>query len=104
MGDKVDDNIYLETMIKIDGPVSSGKDDLNIDEGGTPYQLDFHSDEISEESGDEPIGVLSEADVKWSTPSALEKGHLFQDAFENDMDRDSNSESEQAERDIRDRC
>lgn len=103
MGDKVDDNIYLETMIKIDGPVSSGKDDPNVDEGGTPYQLDFHADEISEASGDEPVGVPSEADVEWSTPSALEKGHSFRDAFESDMDRDSNSESEQAERDMGDR-
>ena len=83
--------------------MSSGKDDPNVDEGGTPYQLDFHADEISEASGDEPVGVPSEADVEWSTPSALEKGHSFQDAFKSDMDRDSNSESEQAERDMGDR-
>jgi hypothetical protein len=77
LGDKVDDNIYLETMIKLDEPVSSGKDDLNVDEGAAPYQLDFHTDEISEASEDKPIGVPSEADVEWLTPSALEKGHLF---------------------------
>jgi hypothetical protein len=37
LGDKVDDNIYLETMIKLDEPVSSGKDDSNVDEGAAPY-------------------------------------------------------------------
>jgi hypothetical protein len=77
LGDKVDDNIYLETMIKLDKPVSSGKDDSNVDEGAAPYQLDFCADKISEASEDEPIGVPSEADVEWSTPSALEKGHSF---------------------------
>jgi hypothetical protein len=63
LGDKVDDNIALETMIKLDRPVSSGKDDSNADEGATPYQLNFCADEISEASEDEPVRVPSEADV-----------------------------------------
>ncbi len=109
----VDDNIYLETMIELDGSnlivrhsddavsVSSSNDIFDVDEDATPCQRDFCADKISE---DEPVGVPSEAvDEPWPTPSALKKGHSFRDADQSDMDRDSNSESEQAERGTRER-
>src|SRR5260221_4113606 len=109
----VDDNIYLETMIGLDGSnlivqhsddavsVSSSNDIFDVDKDATPCQWDFCADEISE---DEPVGVPSKAvDEPWQIPSALKKGHSFRDADQSNMDRDSNSESEQAERGKRER-
>jgi hypothetical protein len=110
----VDVNIYLETMIALDGPdlivrrsddtvtVHSGNDGSGV--GATPHQHDFHADEISGASDDGPIGALSEDnDGTWPTPSALKKGHSFGGGFESDMGKDSDSESEHAERGMRER-
>ena len=96
-------------MIQLDGPnlivrhsddsVSNnvlGMDDM--DEDATPCQRDFRADEISGASDDEPVEALSDVeDAPWLTPSALKKGHLLQNAFQSDMDSDSNPEGEQAE-------
>jgi hypothetical protein len=105
----VDDKIYLETMMQLDGSnlivrhtggavsVSSGNGDFDM-EDATPCQCDFRADEVSE---DEPAVAPSEAaDEHWATPTALKMGHSYRDAFQNDMDGDSSSESEQAERGI----
>jgi len=118
LGDIVSNNIYLETMMQIDGPnllvwhsddtvtVSSVNNNLDVDKDATPHESNFHTDEISEPPKDEPTGAPSKADNKvWPIPSALKKGHSFQDAFQNEVDLDSGSslESEQAKRDMRER-
>jgi hypothetical protein len=70
-----------------------------MDEDATPCQRDFRADEISEASDDEPVVVPSEVeDEPWPTPSALRKGDSPRDAFQSNMDSDSNSEGEQVER------
>ena len=106
----IDDNIHLETIINLDQrnltvqrsdgtvTVSSTNKDLDVDKDLTPYRYDFHVDEISEPSEGEPMGVPSEVD---ETPSALKKGRSFGDAFQPDMDSDSNLESRQDEEDMR---
>jgi hypothetical protein len=53
----IDDKIYLETTIELNGP--AGSDDLNMEEDVTLCQHDFHEDELSE---DEPVRMLSKAD------------------------------------------
>ena len=128
MGDIIDDNdIYLKTMIKLDGrksiaqhtddpaTVPSGNNNLDMD--ATSPQCDFRTDEISEVSedgpvelpsdvDDGPVGVPSDVsdgsvevlrDVD-NTPSALKKGHSFREPFQSDTDGDSDSENEQAVR------
>ena len=112
LGDMVDVNIYLETMITLDGPnlivrhsddtvaVRSGDDGLDVG----PHQPDFRADEISGESDGDPAGVPSEdGDRTWPTPSALEKGHSFRGGFEGDTDGDSDPESEHAKRSLGER-
>lgn len=106
----IDDDIHLETMINLDQrnltvrrsdgtvTVSSTNEDSDADEDSTPRRRDFRADEISEPSEGEPMGVPSEVD---ETPSALKKGRSFGDAFQPDMDSDSNSESGQDEEDMR---
>ena len=87
----IDGKIYLETVIELDGPASG--DDLNTEEDVTPRQRDFRADELSEDEN-EPVEMPSEADdmgEPWETPSALKQGR---DAFQNDTDREYNSESE----------
>lgn len=86
----VDDKIYLETMIKLDGhnlivhhsdgtvtaPSGNGGADTDV----TPYQHDFRADDLSGASADEPVEAMSEADdepAPWETLSALQKGHSF---------------------------
>jgi len=58
-------------------------------------------DEISETSEGKPVEVPSNDESWQQTPSALKKGRSFQDAFQNDMDSDSNSEGRQGEEDMR---
>lgn len=88
-------NIFLETLIQLDCPVSSRNDDLSVDEDATPRQRDFRADETSDAPEDEPAEVSSEVDDEpWPTPSALKKGHSFNDTFQRDTDSDSNSERE----------
>ena len=118
MGNIVGDNIYLETIIQLDGPnvlvrhsddtvtVSSAINNSGVDEDTTPHESDFRVDKISEPPEDKPTGVPSKVDNNaWPTPSALKKGHSSQDTFEAyvDMDSDSNLESEWTERNIRER-
>jgi hypothetical protein len=104
-------------MIQLDGPnltvrrgdgsvtVSSSNDVLDMDdmdEDATPCQRDFRADEISGASDDEPVEAPSEVeDAPWPTPSALKKGYSLQNAFQSDMDSDSNPEGGQAEADER---
>jgi len=109
----VDDNIHLETMIELDRrnltvqhsdgtvTVSSANDDSDADEDMTPCRCDFRVDKISETSEGEPVEVPSNDESWQQTPSTLKKGRLFQDAFQNDMDSDSNSEGRQGEEDMR---
>ena len=106
--DMVDDNTHLETMIELDqrnltvqhsdGTVtmSSANDDSDADEDATPRQRDFHADEISASEG-KPAEVLSDNKSWQQTPSALKKGHSSQDAFQDDMDSNTNSEGGQGE-------
>ena len=94
----IDDKIYLETMIELDGPI--GGNNLNTEEDVTPCQRDFHEDEWSK---NEPVGMLSKANDEggpWVTPSALKQGHPSRDVFQNDTDEDYKSENE-AERDTK---
>ena len=91
----IDDNIFLETSIQLDCPVSLRNDDLSVDEDATPRQRDFRADELSDAPEDEPVEVSSEVDDEpWPTPSALKKGHSSNDTFQRDTDSDSNSDSE----------
>ena len=106
--DMVDNNTHLETMIELDQhnltvrhsdgtvTVSSANDDLDADEDATPCRHDFCADEISASEG-QPAEVLSD-DKSWQqTPSALKKGHSSQDAFQDNMDSDTDSEGRQGE-------
>jgi hypothetical protein len=82
--------------------VHSGNNDSGV--GTTSHQHDFHADKISGASDNGPVGVLSEDnDRTWLTPSALKKGHSFGGGFKSDMGKDSNLESEHAERGMRER-
>jgi hypothetical protein len=82
--------------------VHSENDDSGVDT--TPYQHDFCVNKISKTSNNGPIGALSEDnDGTWLTPSALKKGHSFGGRFKSNMGKDSNLESEYAERGMRER-
>ena len=104
----VDDNTHLETMIELDQrnltvrhsdgtvTVSSANNDLDADEDATPHRRDFCADKISASEG-KPAEVPSNNESWRQTPSALKKGHSSQDAFQDNMDSDTDSEGGQGE-------